>query len=181
MGDEAPMPPGVISLESPHEGAHHRKREREEFVIEATHLMRDRLLMHQVFDRLGWEQSVWIPWMQQTPFMQGFRQMLFSKVVPNLKRLGLLTPRVREEYEAGCPLRGLADSTIDPEPMALAELISLLSKLREASAPGLSAGIVRQCVSSAGSAPAQRPRQAGVAGLARARVTRGGGSPPADG
>ena len=30
-------------------------REREEFVIEATHLMRDRLLMEQVFERLGWD------------------------------------------------------------------------------------------------------------------------------
>jgi hypothetical protein len=63
--------------------------------------------------------------------------MLFSKIVPNLKRLGLLTPRVRAEYAKIGLLQfeGLADSTIDPEPMAPAELISLLSKLREASAP----------------------------------------------
>ena len=28
-----------------------------------------------------------------------FRQMLFARVVPNLKRLGLLGPRVREAFE----------------------------------------------------------------------------------
>jgi hypothetical protein len=27
-----------------------------------------------------------------------FRQMLFARVVPNLKRLGLITPRVREAF-----------------------------------------------------------------------------------
>jgi hypothetical protein len=54
-----------------------------------------------------------------------------------LKRLGLLTPRVRAEYAKIGLLQfeGLADSTVDPEPMAPAELVSLLSKLREASAP----------------------------------------------
>ena len=31
--------------------------------------------------------------------MKMFRQMLFSKIVPNVKRLGLLTPRVRKGFE----------------------------------------------------------------------------------
>ena len=31
--------------------------------------------------------------------MVGFRQILFSKIVPNLKRLRLLTPRVRGAFE----------------------------------------------------------------------------------
>ena len=29
---------------------------------------------------------------------QMFRRMLFARVVPNLRRLGLLTPRVREAF-----------------------------------------------------------------------------------
>jgi hypothetical protein len=121
---------GVLSLQGLYteEMSAAELREREEFVIEATHLMRDRLLMHQVFDRLGWEQSVWIPWMQQTPFMQGFRQMLFSKVVPNLKRLGLLTPRVREAYAKLDLLRfeSLRDSIEEPEVAPPQELVQLL-------------------------------------------------------
>ena len=31
--------------------------------------------------------------------MQLFRQLLFMRVVPNIKRLGLLTPRVRAHFE----------------------------------------------------------------------------------
>ena len=61
--------------------------------------MRDRLLMHQVFDRLGWDKDVWVPWMSETPFMKGFRQMLFSKIVPNVNKLGLMTDRVRARFE----------------------------------------------------------------------------------
>ncbi len=66
--------------------------------------------------------------------MKGFRQMLFSKIVPNLKRLGLLTPRVREEYAKLGLLQfeNLKDSTEDPEVMPPAELVKLLTQLREA-------------------------------------------------
>ena len=33
-----------------------------------------------------------------SPVGQMFRQMLFARVVPNLKRLGMITPRVREAF-----------------------------------------------------------------------------------
>ncbi len=68
--------------------------------------------------------------------MKGFRQMLFSKIVPNLKRLGLLTPRVREAYEKIGILgfESLKDSTEEPEPMPPAELVALLTRLRGAQA-----------------------------------------------
>ena len=74
-------------------------REREDFVIEATHMLRDRLVPSPVFERLGWDVKTWTDWSNSTPFMRGFRQMMFTKIVPNLKRLGLLTPRVRAAYE----------------------------------------------------------------------------------
>lgn len=92
---------GVISLQKLYHGGltSQELREREDFVIEATYLLRDRLLGTPVFDRLGWDKSIWVPWMMETPFQQGFRQMMFSKIVPNLKRLGLLTPRVREAFD----------------------------------------------------------------------------------
>jgi len=123
---------GVLSLEHLYtrEMSEAELREREDFVIEATHLMRDRLLMHQVFDRLGWPQDVWVPWMSQTPFMTGFRQMLFSKIVPNLKRLGLLTPRVREAYGKLDLLRfeDLKDSVEEPGVQPPEELLQVLSQ-----------------------------------------------------
>lgn len=120
---------GVISLEEVYKDMSARElRDREDFVIEATHLMRERLLMQPVFERLGWPLDVWMPWALDTPFMRGFRQMLFSKIVPNLKRLGLLTPRVREEYAKLDLLRfeNLKDSVEEPEPQPPAELVQLL-------------------------------------------------------
>ncbi len=66
--------------------------------------------------------------MDTTPFMQGFRQMLFSKIVPNLKRLGLLTPRVREVYQQIGILQyeSLPDSVEDPGVAPPEELVKLL-------------------------------------------------------
>ncbi len=103
-------------------------REREDFVIEATHLLRERLKMEQVFDRMGFDVPLWTEWSNNTPFMKGFRQMTFSKIVPNLKRLGLLTPRVREAYAKMDLLRfeHLKDSVEEAEPQPPEELVKLL-------------------------------------------------------
>ena len=91
---------GVMSLEKVYreEMSARELAEREEFVIEATLLLRTRLLNRQVFERLGWDPDVWVPWMTNTPIQKGFRQMMFSKIVPNLRRLGLLTPKVRAAF-----------------------------------------------------------------------------------
>src|SRR6058998_40640 len=79
---------GVLSLEEVYrQMTASELGEREEFVIEAAHLMRDRLLMEEVWERLGYDVDVWVKWSLETPFMQGFRQLLFAKIVPNLKRL----------------------------------------------------------------------------------------------
>jgi hypothetical protein len=68
-----------------------------------------------VWERLGSDVDAWVRWSLATPFMTGFRQLLFSKIVPNLKRLGLLTPRVRTAFERIGVLQfeDLPDSTQD--------------------------------------------------------------------
>lgn len=131
MGDESRhVAFGVLSLEDlyTNQMTENELREREEFVIEATHLMRERLLMTPVLERLGMDTKIWTPWMEETPFMRGFRQMLFSKIVPNLKRLGLLTPRVRDAYEKMDLLRfeGLKDSVEEPAVQPPQEMVELL-------------------------------------------------------
>jgi hypothetical protein len=107
---------GVLALEEVYRDMTSTElKEREELVIEAAHLMRDRLLMHEVWERIGFDVDAWVSWSLETPFMGGFRQMLFSKIVPNLKRLGLLTPRVRDAFEKIGVLQfeDLPDSTQD--------------------------------------------------------------------
>ncbi|NQY90452.1 MAG: ferritin-like domain-containing protein [Deltaproteobacteria bacterium] len=128
---------GVLTLESIYKGGltSAELSEREDFIIEATHLMHDRLLMEQVYERMGLDVDRWIQWAVHTPFMTGFRQMLFSKIVPNLKRLGLLTPRVREEFDRLGILHFESgkDSTEDAQPLPPEELLAVMSELQ---APG---------------------------------------------
>jgi hypothetical protein len=135
---------GVMALENLYrnEMSASELREREDFVIESTHLLRERLLMHQVFERLGWDQEVWVEWAKNTPFMIGFRQMTFSKIVPNLKRLGLLTPRVRDAFEKLDLLRfeHLKDSVDEPEPQPPEELVQILMQFLAAGPPPATAG-----------------------------------------
>jgi hypothetical protein len=124
---------GVLSLEEIYKDMTSTElREREEFVIEAAYLMRDRLLMEEVWERLGYDAKVWVEWSLTTPFMQAFRQLLFAKIVPNLKRLGLLTPRVREAFARIGVLQfeDMPDSTQDERvsvPPALAAMFPQLA------------------------------------------------------
>ncbi len=139
MGDESRhVAFGVLSLEQLYtkELSAAEMKEREDFVIEATHLMRDRLLMEDVYERIGFDVKTWVDWSINTPFMSGFRQMLFSKIVPNLKRLGLLTPRVREAYAKLDLLRfeHMKDSSEDPDVASPAELVEALTKIRAGTA-----------------------------------------------
>ncbi|MCP3985327.1 MAG: ferritin-like domain-containing protein [bacterium] len=121
---------GVLSLEGLYnnEMSANELREREDFVLEATFLLRERLLMEQVFERMGWDGPVWVEWAKETPFMRGFRQMTFAKVVPNLKRLGLLTPRVRDAFEKMDILQyeNLTDSVEQPAAPPPQDLVKLL-------------------------------------------------------
>jgi hypothetical protein len=130
---------GVMALENLYrnEMSASELREREDFVIESTHLLRERLLMHQVFERLGWDQEIWVEWAKNTPFMIGFRQMTFSKIVPNLKRLGLLTPRVRDAFEKLDLLRfeHLKDSVDEPDPQPPEELVQIRMQFLAAGPP----------------------------------------------
>jgi uncharacterized ferritin-like protein (DUF455 family) len=127
---------GVLSLQDLYtkEMSSTELKEREEFVIEATVLMRDRLLMEEVWERIGLDPKVWMPWSLQTPFMVGFRQILFSKIVPNLKRLGLLTPRVRAKFAELDILEfeSLPDSTEEEETAMPPALMAFFMRLQQA-------------------------------------------------
>ncbi|HEY1831485.1 MAG TPA: SCP2 sterol-binding domain-containing protein [Acidimicrobiales bacterium] len=73
--------------------------EREEFILEACSLMRDRFVPVDVYERLGIDVARATAEYEDSPDQAAFRSLMFSKVVPNLGKLGLLTPRVREGFE----------------------------------------------------------------------------------
>jgi ribonucleotide reductase beta subunit family protein with ferritin-like domain len=74
------------------------RRDREEFLAEGCRLMRDRLLMEDVWVEMGFPVDEVRDIVLHSTQMQEFRKLLFSKIVPNVKRLGLLTPFVRERF-----------------------------------------------------------------------------------
>jgi hypothetical protein len=92
MSDEARhVAFGVLSLKEVYDGMTAAElRERQEFAFEAAVRMRDRFLSQEVWDRMGVEPAKIIPYVLADPTRTVFQQMLFSKIVPNCKKLGLL-------------------------------------------------------------------------------------------
>ena len=74
------------------------RREREDCVYEAARLMRDRFLFQEVWEKTGLpaKQCMEIALHNQAQVM--FRQILFSRIVPCIKRVGLLSPRLRGRF-----------------------------------------------------------------------------------
>jgi P-aminobenzoate N-oxygenase AurF len=74
-------------------------KDREDFIIYACELMRDRLAGGEIGRVMGWDPDEVQKSMLESPSGQMFRSMLFMRIVPNLRKLGLITPRVREAFE----------------------------------------------------------------------------------
>jgi hypothetical protein len=75
------------------------RREREDFVYEASRLMRDRFLYQEVWDKTGLPAAECMEIAKNNEGQQMFRQLLFAKIVPAIKKLGLLSPRLRARFE----------------------------------------------------------------------------------
>jgi hypothetical protein len=92
MSDEARhVAFGVLSLQDYYQELTVAElRERQEFAFEAAVRMRDRFLQQEVWDRMGVPVKDAVELVMRSPDRQMFQSMLFSKIVPNLKKLGLL-------------------------------------------------------------------------------------------
>ncbi len=92
MSDEARhVAFGVLSLKEVYEGMSDAEiKDRQEFAFEAAVRMRDRFLQQEVWERMGINPREVVPLVLQDPTRTLFQQMLFSKIVPNCKKLGLL-------------------------------------------------------------------------------------------
>ncbi len=78
------------------------RREREDWTFEVALLMRNRFQAYEVYEewfahkltRAEWRRAV-----EASRGMQEFRHVMFSRLVPNLREIGLLTERIRPHYE----------------------------------------------------------------------------------
>src|SRR2546423_5052561 len=75
------------------------RAEREEFVVEASYLMRDRIRGVEVWERLGFDVRRCMEFVEDSEMMGVFRRMLFSRIVPTVKDIGLWGPKVQKAYE----------------------------------------------------------------------------------
>ncbi len=74
------------------------RREREEFVIEASYLMRDRFLADDLWEVLGLPKAECLAYGRNSETMKGFRARLFGRIVPTIRDIGLLGPKVMQAY-----------------------------------------------------------------------------------
>jgi len=99
------------------------KREREDWSFEVALLMRNRFIAYEVYEE--WFEGVlprarWREFVTHTPGMHQFRQTMFSRLVPNLREIGLITPRLIPRYEKVGLLQymgGLAADRLDGDGM----------------------------------------------------------------
>ena len=92
MSDEARhVAFGVLSLKEVYDGMSDAEmKDRQEFAFEAAIRMRDRFLSQEVWERHGVNPRDVVPLVLNDPTRDVFQMMLFSKIVPNCKKLGLL-------------------------------------------------------------------------------------------
>jgi hypothetical protein len=104
--------------------------EREEFAVEACYLMRDRFLGQEVYEKLNLDVAACVQHMRTSELMREYQKMLFSRIVPTLKDIGLWGPRLRGAFadmgvldfaELNTEEQGLADENVAQEMERLRE------------------------------------------------------------
>jgi len=94
------------------------RAEREEFIVEASHLMYGRLMAREVWDHLGYDVDEAIDYVEHSEIMAQFRRLLFTRIVPIVKDIGLFGPKVKACFES----LGVIDfQDLDPEALSASD------------------------------------------------------------
>ncbi len=95
---------GVLALREHinRELSERERQEREDWAFEVALLMRNRFMAYEVYEE--WFEGLisreqWRKFITEARGMQLFRQVMFERLVPNLREIGLLTARIRPHYE----------------------------------------------------------------------------------
>ena len=74
------------------------RADREEFVVEGCYLMRNRFRAQEVWERMGYDVAECLEFTEHSPVQQAFRTLLFSRIVPCVKDIGLWGEKVQRAY-----------------------------------------------------------------------------------
>ena len=72
--------------------------EREEFVVEGCYLLRDRFTAEEVWRTLGYDVADCLETVDRSPIMQAYRSLLFTRIVPCVKDIGLWGAKVQKAF-----------------------------------------------------------------------------------
>jgi hypothetical protein len=78
------------------------RREREDWAFEVALLMRNRFLAYEIYDEQYagvLSRADWRRFVLESPGLEEFRTVMFSRLVPNLREIGLMSPRIVPHYE----------------------------------------------------------------------------------
>ena len=74
------------------------RADREEFVVDGCYLMRDRIRGEEVYEHLGMPVERCMELNDDSEYYQIFRNLLFTRIVPTVKDIGLWGPKVQKAY-----------------------------------------------------------------------------------
>src|SRR6266446_5542193 len=74
------------------------RADREEFVVEGCYLMRNRFRAQEVWERMGFDVEECLEFTEHSPVQQAFRTLLFSRIVPCVKDIGLWGEKVQRAF-----------------------------------------------------------------------------------
>src|SRR5579859_4058692 len=74
------------------------RADREEFVVEGCYLMRNRFRAQEVWETLDFDVDECMEFMDKSLVQQGFRSLLFTRIVPCVRDIGLWGPKVQHAY-----------------------------------------------------------------------------------
>jgi hypothetical protein len=72
--------------------------EREEFCVQACYLMRDRFLAEEMWGHMGFDVDEAVKYVQQSESQRTFRSLLFTRIVPMLRDIGLWGSRIHNAF-----------------------------------------------------------------------------------
>jgi P-aminobenzoate N-oxygenase AurF len=122
------------------------RADREEFVVEGCYLMRNRFTGREVWERMGFDVDECLAYTEQSPVQQAFRTLLFSRIVPCVKDIGLWGPKVQHAY-VDLGVIEAADSDLDALMRADEELAEEIDRRKYAAELAARQGEVHEAIS----------------------------------
>ncbi|MHB8451680.1 MAG: ferritin-like domain-containing protein [Mycobacteriales bacterium] len=90
---------GRLALKDYYAGISEAERaEREEFVVEGCYLLRDRIRGVEVWETLGYDVEECKEYMERSEYLKAYQALLFTRIVPCVKDIGLWGEKVQKAY-----------------------------------------------------------------------------------